>query len=114
MKLIISKDIDELSQRFAEWLVEHIQKILNKQNQFKIALSGGSTPKKLYQLLASDDFKKKVDWSKVHFFWGDERCVPFTDDRNNAKMAFDAMLDHVPVLKEQVHVMRTDIEPEVS
>lgn len=114
MKLTIAKDINELSQQFAEWLVSYIQKVLKQQNKFTIALSGGSTPKKLYELLASDVFKNKIDWSKMYFFWGDERFVPFTDKRNNAKMAFDALLNHVPVKKEQVHTIRTDIEPEVS
>ena len=114
MKLIVTKDIDELSQRFAEWMVDYIKKVLKDQTRFSLALSGGSTPKKLYHLLASDAFKNKIDWSRIHFFWGDERYVPFTDDHNNAKMAFDTLLNHVPVIKEQIHIMRTDIEPEFS
>jgi 6-phosphogluconolactonase len=114
MKFTIVKDINELTQQFAEWLVDYIQEVFKKQQRFTIALSGGNTPKKLYQLLASDTFKNKIDWSKLHFFWGDERYVPFTDDRNNAKMAFDTLLDHVPVIKEQVHIIRTDIDPEIS
>ena len=114
MKIKIAKDINELSQRFAEWLVSYIQKILKSQSKFTIALSGGSTPKKLYQLLASDNFKNKIDWSKLHFFWGDERCVPLTDDRNNAKMTFDFLLNHLPVIKQQIHVIQTDIDPKVS
>ena len=44
---------------------------------------------------------------RLHFFWGDERFVPFTDERNNAKMAFEELLDHVPLVKEQIHVMQT-------
>ena len=114
MKLKIAKDIDELTQQFAEWLIDYIQKVLKKQNRFTIALSGGNTPRNLYQILASDTFKNKIDWSKLHFFWGDERYVPFTDDRNNAKMTFDTLLNHVLVIPEQIHIIRTDIEPEVS
>lgn len=114
MKLTIAKDINELSRQFADWLVSYIEKILKQQNRFTIALSGGSTPKKLYELLASNGFKNKIDWSKLHFFWGDERCVPFADDRNNAKMAFDTLLDHVPIIKEQIHIIRTDIAPKIS
>ena len=114
MKLTIAKNSDELMQQFAEWLMEYVQKVLKKQNRFTLALSGGTTPKKLYQLLASDAFKNKIDWSKLHFFWGDERYVPFTDDRNNAKMAFDALLTHIPVLREQVHIIQTDIKLEAS
>jgi len=111
MELMIGQNIDELSQQAAEWMVESIHKTLQLQDRFTIALSGGSTPKKLHLLLASDQFKNKIDWQKLHVFWGDERYVPFNDDRNNAKMAFDTLLNHVPVPKSQIHIMRTDIDP---
>jgi len=114
MNVIIKKNSDELSREFAGWLIDHIKKKLQHQSRFTLVLSGGSTPKKVYQLLASDKYKNKIDWNKLHFFWGDERYVPFSDDRNNARMAFENLLDHVPVRNEQVHVMRTDIEPEAS
>lgn len=114
MNLVIKKDSDELSRGFADWIVDYIEKKLQQQARFTIVLSGGSTPKKFYQLLASDKYKNKIDWNKLHVFWGDERYVPFTDDRNNAKMAFENLLDHVPVPEEQIHIMRTDIEPEAS
>jgi 6-phosphogluconolactonase len=114
MQLSISKNIEDLSHNAAEWMVDHIHKTLQLQDRFTIALSGGSTPKKLHLLLASDPFKNRIDWQKLHVFWGDERYVPFTDDRNNAKMAFDTLLDHVPVPGSQIHIMRTDIDPEES
>lgn len=114
MNLRITKDINDLSNKFAEWMVQYIEKIFKKQDRFTLVLSGGSTPKKLYQLLASEIYRNKIDWSRMHFFWGDERYVPFTDERNNAKMAFDTLLDHVPVIKDQIHIIRTDIDPEAS
>jgi 6-phosphogluconolactonase len=114
MQLNISKNIEELSWRMAEWMVDHIHETLQTQDRFTIALSGGSTPKKLHLLLASDEFKNKIDWKKLHVFWGDERYVPFNDERNNAKMAFDTLLDHVPVPKSQIHIMRTDIDADKS
>src|SRR5678815_6128333 len=86
-------------------MVDYIHKTLQLEDRFTIALSGGSTPKKLNLLLASDQFKNRIDWQKLHVFWGDERYVPFTDDRNNAKMAFDTLLDYVPVPKSQIHIM---------
>jgi 6-phosphogluconolactonase len=95
-------------------MVGYIHEVLQKQDRFTIALSGGNTPKKLYQLLATDEFKNKINWQKFHVFWGDERYVPFDDERNNAKMAFDELLNHVTVPKSQIHVMRTDIDPESS
>ncbi len=114
MNLIVKKDSDELSSDFAVWLIDFIKEKLQQQDRFTIVLAGGSTPKKLYQLLASGKFNNKIDWRKLHFFWGDERYVPFTDDKNNAKIAFDNLLSHVPVVKENIHTIRTDIEPEVS
>lgn len=112
MQTFVAKNTDELSRLFADWLVEYINDTLQKQERFTISLSGGSTPKKLYQLLATDEYARKIDWSKLHFFWGDERFVPFSDDRNNAKMTFEELLDHVPVNKTQIHVMRTDLPPD--
>lgn len=109
MQLNISNNIEELSWRAAEWMVDYIHQTLQIQDRFTIALSGGSTPKKLHLLLASDEFKTRIEWQKLHVFWGDERYVPFNDERNNAKMAFDTLLDHVPVPKYQIHIMRTDI-----
>lgn len=114
MNIIIKKNSDELSSDFAVWLMNYINQKLKHQNYFTIVLSGGSTPKKLYRLLASVEFKNKIDWSKLHFFWGDERYVPFTDEKNNAKMAFDNLFNYVPVPKENIHIIRTDIEAEVS
>ena len=114
MNLNVSGDLEELSRRVAAWLIPYISETLKKQDRFTIALSGGNTPKKLYQLLSSENYKNSIDWSKLHIFWGDERYVPFTDNRNNAGMAFAALLNHVPVPREQIHIMRTDIEPEVS
>lgn len=114
MQLIITKNIDELNWQVAEWMIGYVNEVLKEQERFTIALSGGSTPKKLYELLASNEFDDKVNWAKIHVFWGDERYVPIFDDRNNAKMAFDTLLSHVPVPKSQIHVMRTEIGPEAS
>src|SRR6476620_1223404 len=111
MQLMIGQNIDELSQQAAEWMVDYIHKTLQLQDRFTLSLSGGSTPKRLHLLLASDQFKNKIDWQKLHVFWDDERYVHFDDDRNNAKMAFDTLLHHVPVPKSQIHIMRTDLDP---
>ena len=111
MNLHIYKDSNELSMEVSEWISRYIADVLAIHDRFTIALSGGSTPQKLHLHLAASPFRESIDWSKIHFFWGDERGVAFTDDRNNAKMAFDTLLNHVPVKKDQIHVMRTDIEP---
>ena len=115
MELHIYKDGNELAGEVAKWLVDYIAETLKKQDRFTLVLSGGSTPHKLNTLLAASPYKEKVDWSKLHIFWGDERFVPLTDDKSNAKMAFDTLLNHVPVPASQIHVMKTEnIIPEVA
>lgn len=111
MKLHICKDAGDLSMQAAVWIGSVIKQTLEKQERFTIALSGGSTPQKLHNLLSSYPYKEEIEWSKLHIFWGDERVVPMEDERNNARMAFDTLLDRVGVPMEQIHVMRTDIDP---
>lgn len=113
MKLII-KSGDELAQQLTKWLVEYINQKLKQQDRFTFLLAGGNTPKKVYRLLATEQYKNEIDWSRIHFFWGDERYVPFTDEENNAKMVFDNLLNHVPVIKENIHIIRTDIPAEAA
>ncbi|BAV09859.1 6-phosphogluconolactonase [Filimonas lacunae] len=114
MQLHISENLDKLSTGVADWLVQYIKQVLQKQDRFTIALSGGSTPKKLHELLVTDKYRNEIEWSKLHFFWGDERYVPLTDERSNAKMAYDTLLNHVPVNEAQIHIMRPDVAPEES
>jgi 6-phosphogluconolactonase len=111
MKLHICKDNNDLSMQAAAWIAAIIKQTLEKQDRFTLALSGGSTPQKLNGLLSNYPYKEEIEWSKVHIFWGDERVVPLEDERNNAKMAFDTLLDKVDVPMQQIHIMRTDIEP---
>ena len=79
--------------------------------RFKVALSGGSTPRGLYALLASDRHAARVEWSRVHVFWGDERCVAPQDPASNQRMAREALLDHVPLPNSHVHAIRGEDEP---
>jgi 6-phosphogluconolactonase len=108
------KDAESMSVDAAKWIADRITSTLRTKDRFTIALSGGSTPKRLHELLAQPPYKETLDWSSLHVFWGDERAVPFEDSRNNAKMAYDTLLDFVPVPASQIHVMRTDIGAEQS
>jgi 6-phosphogluconolactonase len=114
MEINICKNIDDLSKTVADWMVNYIQQTLKQQDRFTIALSGGNTPKKLHLILASEAYKNKIDWSRMHIFWGDERYVPYDDDRNNAKMAFDTLLNKIPVPASQIHRIQTNIPPAES
>jgi 6-phosphogluconolactonase len=111
MQLHIYKDADEVTIALAEWIAHLIEKTLLSKDKFTIVLSGGETPKDLYKKLAAEPYRDKINWSKIYFFWGDERVVPFKDDRNNAKMAYDNLLNKINVSEEHIHSMQTDMEP---
>lgn len=112
MELHIAKDANQLSVELAQWMAEYIDAVLEHQDRFTLVLSGGSTPKLLYRILAASPYKESIPWEKIHFFWGDERAVPYDDERNNARMCYEELLNHVPVVAEHIHVMRTDISVE--
>ena len=95
----------------AAWLVN---RIAQTQGRFAIALSGGSTPKPLYARLATPDIARRIPWDRVHVFWGDERCVPADHPDNNARMASEALLSHVPIPPANIHTIPTEGEPEAA
>lgn len=115
MKLHVSKNLFDLSHDIAENLVQIVEEVLKKKDTCSLVLSGGSTPVELYTLLASDAYKEKIDWKKIHFFFGDERFVSLHDERNNARMAFSTLLNHVGVPASQIHIIHTEnITPDQS
>jgi 6-phosphogluconolactonase len=77
-----------------------------------VALAGGSTPRAAYALLATEEFAARVDWSRVHVLWGDERCVPPDDPDSNYRMAREALLDKIPIPTENVHRIRGELPPD--
>ena len=89
---------------FARLAIEAIR----DRGRFDVALSGGSTPKKLYSLLAGEGYRNKIDWAKVHFFFGDERFVAPDHNESNFRMANDALFCRIPVPEANVHRFRTE------
>ena len=81
------------------------------RGRFTIALAGGSTPKATYALLAEQPYRDAVDWTRIHIYFGDERCVPPSDVQSNFRMASDALLDRVPIPRGQIHRMRGEDDP---
>jgi 6-phosphogluconolactonase len=98
-------DLEKLSQAAAELFVGQARSAVQAQGRFAVALSGGHTPERTYQLLASPPLRGQVPWQETHIFWGDERCVPRQDPLSNEYMARHALLDHVPVPPAHVHPM---------
>lgn len=114
MQLIVRKNPADLAKAAADFIAKRITDALNTQDRFTIALSGGSTPKALHELLAKSPYAEQIPWLRLHVFWGDERYVPIDDPQSNAGMAYDTLLGHVYTPENQIHVWRTDLEPEAA
>lgn len=109
--IYVYKNINELAENLAQHIVALVAETLKHQPVFTIALSGGSTPKLLYNLLAREPFTSQIDWEKIIVFWGDERFVPFDSEENNAKMAYDELLSHISIPAENVNRIDTICSP---
>lgn len=104
-QVLIFDSPDEVAQAVAARFIELGQEAIAERGRFIVALAGGSTPKRVYELLASESYKGQLDWSKVHIFFGDERCVPPDDAESNYRMANEAMLSRVSLPAENIHRM---------
>ena len=100
-----------LARAAAEHFVALAEAAVSARGRFAVALSGGSTPKAMYALLATGEFAAGVNWTRVHVFWGDERCVPPDHPDSNYCTAHEALLDHVPILAGNVHRIQGEMEP---
>ena len=107
-------DAESLSSAAADLFVQRAAESIEELGRFAVALSGGKTPRRAYEILASDPLKDEVDWPRVHFFFGDDRYVPTSDELSNERMARQALLDHVPVVKEHIHGIYRPDGPESS
>jgi len=92
--------------RAAEIIADAPQAAVGTRGRFTIALSGGNTPVKLFELLASDPFRSRIPWDKTFVFWGDERCVPPDSKDSNYRLAYDLLLSKVPVPEANVFRMK--------
>ncbi len=99
----------EVARAAAEEWVRASAEAIAARGKFIVALSGGSTPKTLYTLLASNEWRDRVDWKKVEVLFGDERCVPPEHADSNFRMANEALLSHVPA---RVHRIEGELAPE--
>jgi 6-phosphogluconolactonase len=104
----VSVDSEDMAQRVALWLAT---RIVVASEPFALNLAGGSTPKRVYELLASPAFTSYIDWQKVHLFWGDERCVPYDHPDSNYRMVHEAMIAHVPIPPDHVHKIPVEAGP---
>jgi 6-phosphogluconolactonase len=113
-EIVVLPDSDtlahEAAQRFAELAVEAV----DSRGRFSVALSGGSTPRALYRLLAEEPYRGQIPWKGVHLFWGDERCVLPDDPGSSFRAADEAFISRVPLPSDNVHRVRAELAPEVA
>lgn len=107
LQLHIAVNGPAVAKQFADFLVERVAK---KEGKFTLALSGGSTPKLLFELLA-EKYADQLDWSKLQLFWGDERLVPYDDPESNYGVTKALLLDHVDIPAENIHPVATGLDP---
>jgi 6-phosphogluconolactonase len=104
-QLEILADPEALARRVAEWLLAIS---MAHGSVFTLALSGGGTPRRLYDLLAEPPYREGFPWHRTHLFWGDERFVPRDDDSSNYRMVRDAMLSRAPIPAANIHPVQTE------
>jgi 6-phosphogluconolactonase len=99
-------DLEALSQAAAQLVVDSAREAISATGRFTIALSGGQTPKRTFEVLAEPPFAGEISWPRVHVFWVDERCVPPDDARSNERLARTALLDRVPIEPSRIYPIR--------
>jgi 6-phosphogluconolactonase len=110
MEMKTFKSAESLAQNAAEWLGAVAE---SSEGDFGVCLSGGSTPRRLYQLLATPAIASRFPWTRAHWFWGDERFVPHDDPESNYRMVRDAFLSRVSPPSNHVHPVATEgLSPE--
>jgi len=106
-ELIVAGNADETVAFATKHWIENAKQALDTHGTFYVALSGGSTPKAIYQKLASEH-GNSIDWSNVHLFWSDERSVPPEDEKSNYRMAMEAGFKNLPLSPENIHRMHAE------
>jgi len=114
MQFHVYKNTSAMSEGAAEWIASYITEKLRDKPTFSLLLSGGNTPKNLYDILAADKFKQKISWEKINVFFGDERAVPFSDVHNNGRMAYELLLKSSGIPSSQIHFIDTNVSTEES
>lgn len=110
-ELRVLADASAVAQALAQAFIDAGKNAIASRGVFHVALSGGTTPKAAYTLLGSPANRDALDWSNVHIWFGDERCVPPDSDQSNYKMAREAFLDAVQIPTWQVHRIRGEEDP---
>jgi 6-phosphogluconolactonase len=107
-RIDVAQDLEDVAHRAARWLCDIVA---GGRGRVAISLSGGSTPRRLYQLLAEPPFRDAMPWERIHWFWGDERFVPPDHPDSNFRMVREALLARAPIPAANIHQVPTGGEP---
>jgi 6-phosphogluconolactonase len=113
-RVTICRDAEHLYRTAAAQFVTLARAAAQDARHFAVALSGGSTPKGLYTLLAAPEYREQIPWSRVHLFWGDERCVPPDHPESNYRMVQESLLTRINIPQGNVHRMAGEKDPEIA
>ncbi len=108
----VHADLEELSRSAAELVSAIVEAAAAAKGVVSVVLSGGSTPRRLYTLLGEAPLRTRIDWKRVHLFWGDERCVPADHNESNYRLAAETLLSRVDLPKGHIHRIRGEESPE--
>jgi len=116
IKYYVEPDAAALAHRAAQYLAEMIWETVADRGRARIAISGGTTPKAAFQLLADSNqpWRGRIPWDKLELYWVDERTVAAEHAESNYRMTREALLDHVPMRPEHIHRIEGELEPEVA
>jgi 6-phosphogluconolactonase len=116
IKYYVEPDAAALARRAAQYFCEMVSEAVEAQGRARIAVSGGSTPKAAFELLADTNqpWRARMPWDQLDLYWVDERTVPPDHPESNYRMTRETLLDHVPLRPEQVHRMEGELEPEAA
>ena len=103
VRIDVVADAEALAREAARRVVAVAREAAAESGQCSLVLTGGSTPRRLYELLAGAPYRQEMPWDAIDWFWGDERCVPPDDDRSNFRLAREALLARVPIDRARVH-----------
>jgi len=110
----IYKTADEAIKAFADYFVQIVNAAIKEKGRCTVVLSGGKSPKKLYELLASPDYSQQINWDRIYFFFGDERHVPLSDPENNGNMVKKALFEPLVIPDANISYINTAVPPDES
>jgi 6-phosphogluconolactonase len=107
-------DVSEVASKATEIFFESARHAIDRRDSFRVAMSGGSTPRRMYRVMATSPERDEIDWSNVDVFWGDERFVPHDHGDSNFRVCYDELLRVLPIPRERYHPVPTQLEPDAA